>query len=80
MFSEILERFIKDSPVAVMVRALLENLLNADKIDRWFEDVRQTQYTREILFSSIVGLMLKWSVKFGRACIAPIPIPGLPPR
>jgi len=25
MFSEILERFIKDSPVAVMVRALLEN-------------------------------------------------------
>ena len=45
MFSEILERFIKDSPVAVMVRALLENLLNADKLDRWFEGVRQTQYT-----------------------------------
>ena len=45
MFSEILERFIKGSPVAVMVRALLENLLNADKIDGWFEGVRQTQYT-----------------------------------
>ena len=59
MFSEILERFIKDSAVAVMVRALLENLLNADKIDRWFEGVRQTQYTKEILFSSIVGLMLQ---------------------
>jgi hypothetical protein len=59
MFSEILERFIKDSPVAVMVRALLENLLNADKIDHWFEGVRQTQYTKEILFSSIVGLMLQ---------------------
>ena len=44
MFSEILKRFIKDSPVAVMVRALLENLLNADKIDRWFEGVRQTRY------------------------------------
>ena len=59
MFGEILERFIKGSPVAVMVRALLENLLNADKLDRWFEGVRQTQYTKEILFSSIVGLMLQ---------------------
>jgi len=59
MFSEILERFIKDSPVAVMVRALLENLLNADKLDCWFEGVRQTQYTKEILFSSLVGLMLQ---------------------
>ena len=59
MFSEILERFIKDSPVAVMVRALLENLLNADQLDRWFEGVRQTQYTKEILFSSLVGLMLQ---------------------
>lgn len=59
MFSEILGRFIKDSPVAVMVRALLENLLNADKLDRWFEGVRQTQYTKEILFSSLVGLMLQ---------------------
>jgi hypothetical protein len=28
-----------------MVRALLENLLNADKIDHWFEGIRQTQYT-----------------------------------
>jgi len=45
MFSAILERFIKDSSVAVIVRALLENLLNADKLDRWFEGVRQTQYT-----------------------------------
>jgi hypothetical protein len=59
MFSEVFERFVKDSPVAVMVRMLLENLLNADKIDRWFDTVRHTQYTREILFSSIVGLMLQ---------------------
>jgi IS4 transposase len=58
MFSEVLERFIKGSPVAVMVRMLLENLLNADKMDRWFDTVRQSQYTKEILFSSIVGLML----------------------
>ena len=59
MFSEVLERFIQDSPVAVMVRVLLENLLNADKMDRWFDTVRHVQYTKEILFSSIVGLMLQ---------------------
>ena len=58
MFSEVLERFVKDSPVAVMVRVLLENLLNADQMDRWFDTVRQSQYTKEILFSSMVGLML----------------------
>lgn len=42
-----------------MVRALLERLLNAEKLDRWFEATRQTQYTRNILFSSFVGLMLQ---------------------
>ena len=41
-----------------MVFILLENFLNADKLDRWFDTVRQSQYTKEILFSSIVGLML----------------------
>jgi Transposase DDE domain len=34
------------------------NFLNADKLDRWFNTVRQSQYTKDILFSSIVGLML----------------------
>jgi len=58
MFSEVFERFIQNRPVAVMVRVLLENLLNAEKIDRWFDTVRQSQYTKEILFSSLVGLML----------------------
>lgn len=41
-----------------MVLILLENFLNADKLDRWFHTVRQSQYTKNILFSSIVGLML----------------------
>jgi len=42
-----------------MVRVLLESLLNADQMDRWFATVRPAQYTKEILFSSIVGLMLR---------------------
>ena len=58
MFSDIFQRFIQKRPVAMMVFILLENFLNADKLDRWFDTVRQSQYTKEILFSSIVGLML----------------------
>ena len=58
MFGEVLERFIQNRSVAVMVRVLLESFLNADQLNRWFDTVRQAQYTKEILFSSIVGLML----------------------
>ena len=58
MFSDIFQRFIQKRPVAMMVFILLENFLNADKLDRWFDTVRPSQYTKEILFSSIVGLML----------------------
>jgi IS4 transposase len=58
MFSEVFERFIQNRPIAVMVRVLLESFLNADQLDRWFDTVRQSQYTKDILFSSIVGLML----------------------
>ena len=59
MFGEILHRFSEKSPSTVMVRALLEQLLNPEKLDRWFEVTRQAQYTRDILFSSLVGLMLQ---------------------
>jgi hypothetical protein len=58
MFSEIFQRFIQKRPVATMVLILLENFLNAGKLDRWFNTVRRSQYTKDILFSSIVGLMI----------------------
>jgi hypothetical protein len=58
MFSDIFQRFIQKRPVATMVLILLENFLNADKLDKWFNTVRRSQYTKEILFSSIVGLMI----------------------
>ncbi len=59
MFGEILQKFAEKSPITVMVRGLLEHLLNPEKIDRWFDSIRQVQYTKEILFSSIVSLMLQ---------------------
>jgi macrodomain Ter protein organizer (MatP/YcbG family) len=44
MFGEILQKFAERSPATVMVRALLEQLLNPEKLDQWFEVTRQTQY------------------------------------
>jgi hypothetical protein len=53
MVSEILQKFAETSPATVMVRALLERLLNPEKLDRCFKATRQTQYTRDMLFSFI---------------------------
>jgi hypothetical protein len=41
-----------------MVHGLLERLLAKEKIDEWFNTNCQVQYTRHILFSSLVYLML----------------------
>jgi IS4 transposase len=59
MFGDVLQKFVQKSPATVMVRGLLERLLNPEALDRWFEATAQAQYTREILFSSLVGLMLQ---------------------
>jgi hypothetical protein len=59
MSSEVLERFVDKSTVTEMARELLENLLCAEKLDRWFEATRGQQYTPKLLFSSLVGLMLQ---------------------
>jgi hypothetical protein len=40
-----------------MTQAALENALNPTIIDQLFEDYAERQYTRELLFSSIVELM-----------------------
>jgi hypothetical protein len=48
MFGQILQKFAEKSPATVMVRALLEQLLNPEKLDQWFEVTRQTQYTRDL--------------------------------
>ena len=59
MFCDILQKFVAKSPATVMVRGLLERLLNPETLDRWFDATAQAQYTRDILFSSLVGLMLQ---------------------
>jgi Transposase DDE domain len=54
---EVFERFIQQAPISVMFRTLLEHALDPTAIDRLFEENADRQYTREILFSSIVELM-----------------------
>ena len=44
-------------PIPVMVRVLLERVLQPARLDAWFEGVAEQQYTRELLFSSAFELM-----------------------
>lgn len=53
----IVERLTQRSPVTVMVRRTLEHALSSQWIDEVFEAQRDRQYTRELLFSSVVDLM-----------------------
>src|SRR3954462_13367039 len=54
---EVFERFIQQAPISVMFRTLLEHALDPAEIDRLFEENASRQYTREVLFSSMVELM-----------------------
>lgn len=57
MLGEVFERFVEKSPISVMVRASLERVLGADRLDLWYDRTAQKQYTRELLFSSVYDLM-----------------------
>lgn len=52
----ILQRFIEASPLTVMARTALERALDPDWVDVLFEEQRDRQYTRELLFSTVVEL------------------------
>jgi len=57
MLGDVFERFVAQSPISVMVRASLERVLGADRLDLWFERTAQKQYTRDLLFSSVFDMM-----------------------
>jgi hypothetical protein len=57
MLPRIFERFVNGSPVSVMLRGILEHALPAKEIDQLFTTTAEQQYTRELLFSSLVDLM-----------------------
>lgn len=57
MLCAIFAQFVEESPVSVMVRGLMERVFAPAQINRIFEDNAKVQYTRELLFSSLVELM-----------------------
>jgi IS4 transposase len=53
----VLQRFIEECPVAVMARLTLGRAIGAEWVDEVFDQHRERQYTRELLFSTVVDLM-----------------------
>jgi hypothetical protein len=53
----VFERFVTNTPVTVMLRAVMERALAPDHLDRLFDDTARQQYTRELLFSNTVDLL-----------------------
>lgn len=54
----VFERFKKKSPLTVMARPLMQRALSREWMDEQFERHRDKQYTRELLFSTVVDLMV----------------------
>ena len=57
MLGAVFERFVEKSPLSVMVRATLERVLSADRLDLWYARTAEKQYTRDLLFSTVYDLM-----------------------
>ena len=56
-FEAVIARFEEQSPLTVMARLTVQRVLDPAWLDALFETERQRQYTRELLFSSVIDLM-----------------------
>lgn len=54
----IFENFVSESPVTVMMRGTLERIISPEKLNELFDQTAQQQYTRELLFSDVVEVMM----------------------
>ena len=57
LLGPLFDRFVAKTPVSVMVRGTLEYALQPQQLDDLFADHAEHQYTRDLLFSSVVDLM-----------------------
>ena len=57
VLSEVFDLFVKQSPVTVMVRATMENVLSAERLDELFSRTAVRQRPSELLFSLVADLM-----------------------
>src|SRR5262245_4303980 len=56
VFSELFKRFALAAPACVMHRALMEQVFSPESIDGVFRRKAESQYERELLFSTLVEL------------------------
>jgi len=54
---ELMTRFAEQAPVPVMARLAVQRAVNRNWVDEVFDGHRQSQYTRELLFSNVVEIM-----------------------
>lgn len=54
---EIIERFERKAPVCVMVRATIENVLSAERLDALFEKAADRQENKRLMFSTVADIM-----------------------
>lgn len=57
ILKDVFDRFAKKTPVCVMVRATIENVLSADRLDAVFDENAEQQYTGDLLFSTVADIM-----------------------
>jgi IS4 transposase len=57
MLDAAFDLFATKAPATVMIRGVLENILSDARLNGLFEETAQSQYTRDLAFSSVVRLM-----------------------
>src|SRR5947209_15759009 len=57
LLDKVFEPFVKEKPICVMARGVLQRILDPQQIDQLFTRTALRQYTHELLFSSLVDLM-----------------------
>lgn len=53
----VIERFEQRAPITVMIRAALENVLSATRLNALFKQHAQKQHNKELLFSTVCDIM-----------------------
>jgi IS4 transposase len=49
--------FLEESPITVMMRGIIENVFNPQRVDELFERAAECQYTRKLPFSTVAEVM-----------------------
>lgn len=55
--SPVVQRFFTNCPIPTIAKGMLDRLLTPAQLDKWFAKTSKTQYTRQLLFSTIFDIM-----------------------